>query len=114
MVTNILMTSQHAPSSRTDRICLVAKPDQEPVEGVLQSAHGGASPRPRAIADTPKIGPDSFELFLRGVGRERREVVMRDSQQGLEVSASGRVRVEEEAAGEVVSVLGDAIQEGIG
>jgi hypothetical protein len=39
---------------------------------------------------------------------------MRDSQQGLEVSASGRVRVEEEAAGEVVSVLGDAIQEGIG
>jgi hypothetical protein len=97
MVTNILMTSQHAPSSRTDRICLVAKPDQEPVEGVLQSAHGGASPRPRAIADTPKIGPDSFETFWRGVGRDLREAVRRDSGRDLEASASGRVCVEEAA-----------------
>jgi len=38
---------------------------------------------------------------------------MRDSEQCLEVSAARRVRVEEEAAGEIVSVLKDPIKERI-
>ena len=107
------LEDQRARAFFVARDCLVARSDEEPVIGVLKS---GKMVRPDAQgtpADSPKMGPDAFEFLWLGFGRRRREIVMRDSEQGLEVSASGGVRVGKEAAGEVVSVLKDSIQQEI-
>ena len=92
---------------------LVTRADQQSVVRVLQDTDEGGDPGPGSPADPSQVVPGHLQLSERGVGRDRRVVIVRDPELSLEGTAQVRIRVEEEAARQLVPIFEDPIHEEI-